>query len=446
MDAVGDVADGNLVLRHARIKRLPHVAADLAVQFAHGVGRARQFQRQHRHAKRLVGVLRIHPAQPQNVRPRHGQGGAVAVQRVIHHGRRESVVPSLHRRVRGEDAMRLRLGQRVGIFPAARHFLAHQFQREKRRVALVHVKHRGLDAERAQQPHAADAQQNFLHDARRAVAAIDPRGEIAEMLVVFRQIGVEQIDRHAPDVDAPGLERHVFHVDLDAAHEPFALGVQHRFQRHVLRIDQIVKLRLPVVRVNRLLEIALAVKQADADKAEAKVARGFGVVARQDAEAARRNRQRLVETELGGKIGDRILVQLRRVLVPPRVLLVEIRLEIVQHGAGVRLEARLLQMHAQFVIRHLAQNGDGVVKQVLPAARRQFLEQILRLLVPRPPQIVRELVQARDQFVQFRARQRFSCHRSFGNNFPAPMKLRNARCFAIKFLCPICRQTLLLAS
>ena len=162
------------------------------------------------------------------------------------------------------------------------------------------------------------------------------------MLVVFRQIGVEQIDRHAPDVDAPCLKRHALHVDLDAANEPFALGVENRFQRHILRVNQIVELRLPVVRVNRLLEIALAVKQADAHKAEIEVARGFGVVARQDAEATRRDRQGLVEAELGGEIGDRILVQIGRVFVSPGVFFVEIRLEAVQHGAGVRLKVRLL--------------------------------------------------------------------------------------------------------
>jgi hypothetical protein len=53
--------------------------------------------------------------------------------------------------------------------------------------------------------------------------------------------------------------------------------------------------------VNRLLKITFAVKQTDADKAETQVAGGFRVVAGEDAEAARRNRQRFVETELGGK-------------------------------------------------------------------------------------------------------------------------------------------------
>ena len=64
----------------------------------------------------------------------------------------------------------------------------------------------GCNAQRAQQPHAADAQQNFLHDARGAVAAVNAQGQIAEMLFVLGQIRVEQINRHAADIHAPGLE------------------------------------------------------------------------------------------------------------------------------------------------------------------------------------------------------------------------------------------------
>ena len=232
----------------------------------------------------------------------------------------------------------------------------------------------GCDAQRAQQAHAADAQQNFLHDARGAVAAINAQGQIAEMLLVLRQVGVEQIDRHAADVDAPGLEDHDVHADFHAADEPLAVGVQHRFHRHVLRVNRIVKFRLPVVGVDRLLEIAFAVEQADADEAEAEVAGGFGVVAGEDAQAAGGDRQRFVEAELGGEIGDGIFVQLRRVLVAPGVLIGQIGVEILQHGADAARQIGVLQAHAQFVIGDFVQHGDGVVEQILPAARRKFVK------------------------------------------------------------------------
>ena len=130
-------------------------------------------------------------------------------------------------------------------------------------------------------------------------------------------VGVQQIDRHASDVHAPRLETDAVHVDFHVQHERLAVGIQHRLKRRVLRIHQVVKFGLPVVRVDGLLEIAFAVEQTDADEAEAEVAGGFGMVAREDAEAAGRNRQGFVKTEFGGEIGDGILEQLRRVHMTP---------------------------------------------------------------------------------------------------------------------------------
>jgi hypothetical protein len=78
----------------------------------------------------------------------------------------------------------------LGVF-AAGNFLADQFQSKKCRVAFVHVVDRRLHAEGAQEPHSADAEQNFLHDARRAVAAVNAQRQVAEMLLVLRSVGVE---------------------------------------------------------------------------------------------------------------------------------------------------------------------------------------------------------------------------------------------------------------
>ena len=154
-------------------KALPHVAADLAVQFADGVGGAAEFQREHGHAERFVRVLRLHAAQGENVIERNASGCQIALQGVVHQFGREPVVARLHRRVRGENAFRL--GQRLGLGKgfAGGHFFADEFQREERRVAFVHVERGRREAKRAQQAHAADAEQNFLHDARGAVAAIN---------------------------------------------------------------------------------------------------------------------------------------------------------------------------------------------------------------------------------------------------------------------------------
>ena len=63
VDAVGDVADGDLLLRPPRPEMGPHPPRDVAVQVAHGVGPPRELQPQHGHAERLVLVLRLDAAQ-----------------------------------------------------------------------------------------------------------------------------------------------------------------------------------------------------------------------------------------------------------------------------------------------------------------------------------------------------------------------------------------------
>ena len=97
--------------------------------------------------------------------------------------------------VGGENALRPGFGQGVGKGLSRRQFFADQFQSQKSGVPFIHVKDRRLDAQGAQQPDAAHPQQHFLHDAHRAVAAINTPGQIAEMLRVFRAICVKKINR-----------------------------------------------------------------------------------------------------------------------------------------------------------------------------------------------------------------------------------------------------------
>lgn len=140
-------------------------------------------------------------------------------------------------------------------------------------MSFVHVEGRGLEAERAQQPHAADAEHNLLHDARGTVPAIDAQREIAVVRLVFPPVGVEQIDRHPANVHAPGVEKYRAGDDAHGADHLLAAGVEHRFEREVSRIEQGVVLGLPVLLVEGLLKISFAIKQADADETEAQIAR-----------------------------------------------------------------------------------------------------------------------------------------------------------------------------
>ena len=83
-------------------------------------------------------------------------------------------------------------------------------------------------------------------------------------------------------------------------------------------VDVQVVLVLPAVAVEPLPEIALVVVQADADERNAEVRRALDVIAGQDAEAARVDRDRFVQPELGGEVGHRPRPRARRRAGRPR--------------------------------------------------------------------------------------------------------------------------------
>src|SRR2546427_9593812 len=107
---------------------------------------------------------------------------------------------------------------------------------EKGRLTFIPVEDPGLDSRGAKGGKPADAQQDFLHNTRGAVASIDAECEVAKMLLVFGPIGIQQINRNPADVYAPGLESDLVHADIDMANEWLALFVEHRFNREVLRV------------------------------------------------------------------------------------------------------------------------------------------------------------------------------------------------------------------
>ncbi len=92
----------------------------------------------------------------------------------------------------------------------ADHELADALEPEEAGVALVGVEDLGVDAERVEGAHAADAQQDLLLEPVLGVAAVEPVGDGAQLGRVLVDVGVEQVQRHAADVGAPHLgdERH----------------------------------------------------------------------------------------------------------------------------------------------------------------------------------------------------------------------------------------------
>ena len=84
----------------------------------------------------------------------------------------------------------------------------------------------GLQAHGLQRAHAADAQHDLLPDARIVVAAVERIGDVAVLRQnVFRDVGIEQVERDAAHVQLPDLDAHVAGGQLHVHFQVLAVGI-----------------------------------------------------------------------------------------------------------------------------------------------------------------------------------------------------------------------------
>ncbi len=94
----------------------------------------------------------------------------------LHHRARERVVACGHWRVRGENVRGGdELQRSVEVESLSAHAEPNAFQREEGRVAFVHVEDFGIDPERGERVHTADAEHDFLPHPHFQIAAVELR-------------------------------------------------------------------------------------------------------------------------------------------------------------------------------------------------------------------------------------------------------------------------------
>ena len=252
----------------------------------------------------------------------------------------------------------------------------------------------------ADRAHAADAEQQLLLQAVLAPAAVEPVGDLPRGGVVLLDVAVEQQQRHPADVGHPhlGVQRAALG---QGDHDPHrrAVRVLERMQRQAARVEGRVVLELPAVGRQRLPEVAGAVEQADADDRDAEVARRLEVVAGEDAEAAGVLRQHLGDAELRREVADRAAGQ--RVSPLGLLLLVPARLgevvgQVVVHIGKPTQELAIACQRVDAFGAELAEHPARIAAARAPQVRVDRLEQVERIGMPRPAQVVDEF----GQFVQ----------------------------------------------
>ena len=257
-----------------------------------------------------------------------------------------------HRRVRREDAAGAHRFDRLGERQAEVDPFADAFEPEETGVALVGVEHLRIDAESTKGAHTTDAEDDLLAKPVLLVSSVQPIGHRDRLGRVGRHVGVEQVQRDPPGVDAPHPNR-----DVDTGEVDVHLDTR-RLDAECVGIDALVALALPPVAVELLVEVALGVQQPDADEGHAEIGTRLEVIAREHAESPRVLRERLGDAELGREVGDQV-----------------------ERGLAVGAAPAEPARSAEFVVETLAPAGDLldvllVVGERLPARRCRASDEI----------------------------------------------------------------------
>ena len=220
--------------------------------------------------------------------------------------------------------------------------VADPLEAEEPGVALVGVEHRGVDAERLEGPHPADAEEDLLAEPVLGVAAVEPVGDERRSVGFSVDVGVEQVQR------ACGRPRrcHTWARRCSPARSSSTRTSSHSAIDMAYGIEVGEALLLPAVDRQRLTEVAVPVEEADADERDAEVGRRLEVVAGEDAEAAGVLRDAPRRCRTRGRSRRRPAVEaIRPAVVPGRSL--EVSPEVVvgglDHGDEDRVGGQLLE-------------------------------------------------------------------------------------------------------
>ena len=349
-----------------------------------------------------VAALVVLGAEGQHVLDGYAGGRAGLAEVLLDELAREPVDARRDRRVRGEHGRGA--GDLEGGVPVelravgADGQLADPLQAEEAGVALVGVEHlggrvagdAGVHAEGAD---AADAEQHLLAEAVLLLAAVQAVGDLAVLVGVALDVGVQEQQRHAADAGDPDAGEQVGaagHLDRDGGAGAVVLAQEG--QRQLVGVEDRVGLLLPALTRERLLEVARLVEQAHADQRDAEVRGGLEVVTGEDAEAAGVLREHRGDAELRREVADRAGRVVAGLALVPAVG-GEVGVEVGLGGAQPLDEPVVLGQLGPAVAADGAEEAHRVVADGVPRLRVDRGEDVLRRGVPGPPQVARQVRQ-----------------------------------------------------
>ncbi len=366
MHAVGDVAERILRGWHFRPVVSAQLCGHAAMYAADAIDAARAIERQPRHVEAAADTRRA--AEREQLLHRHVHGMCDVAEMLDEEAVGKGIVAGGHRCMSREHALR---GH--GLEPrlegqSMRHLLAQQLDGQEGGMTLVHVPHRGRQAQRTQRANAADAEHDFLAQPVRLVAAVKPEGDIPVLRRVSLDVGIEQVGADVAHLRPPQPC-----LDLTPGHgyahaDRLARPVLDAFHGQVARVDVAVTGQLHAVRVHGLGKVALPVEKADGDEVQLLVTGCLAVIPGEDAKATGIDRETLVQSVFGAEIGHQRLTAFPGVL---GLVAVEVR----QHIA-IALQVGLIgRCLVQYLLADTAEHQSRVGAGLAPQRLVQVLEQ-----------------------------------------------------------------------
>ena len=247
----------------------------------------------------------------------------------------------------------------------------------------------------ADRPDTSDAGQDLLLDAVVLVAAVQPIGDAAHVVLVFGNVGIQQQQRDSAHLRDPHPGPQPVLVGQCQFHQDRLVrrgGEQPQGQ--ALRVQRRIGFMLPTVGGQRLAEVPGPVVEADRDQRHTQIRGGFEVIAGQDAQATRVVGQHLRHPELHREVRDSRRQCCARgglLLIPqrPRQVLAKIVGQPIQPFEERLVDGKLVQA----LRGHRAQQRNRILADALPQCGIDRSEQLLGRPVPRPSQVHRQLLQ-----------------------------------------------------
>ena len=249
---------------------------------------------------------------------------------------------------------------------ASQHELANTLDEHECRVPLVRMPRRGLDAHGAQHPHATNPEDPFLAQAKIGATRVQLTREVTILRIVLVEVRVEEIHRHSTDHHAPRADVNVAAVCVHDRQPRLLPCAEHLLERSARGIELLVRVFLPPVETQMLVEVALRVEETDPHERNPQIRCRLAMVSREHAESTGVDRYGVVQPELGAEIRDRPIDDVRVMVGKPGILVGALAVDL-PHEPIVQLEEfRISRDGTQALGMDAPQQHDRIVPGEVP--------------------------------------------------------------------------------